>query len=512
MPIPKDERFQQLMGLKEEVLDATVEREVLAHAAGELGLAATTQDAEDLVMKGQVIVLGDAYDWLGDLPFNYDIFKKSFLRSLQASEANYLETQRRELLARTVRDLLESSVAVSEGEVRELYQSRANKLSLRYARYESAEFADLVDPSQAEIEAWVADHREELEQQFATQGSRFTKLPKQARLWVIEQPKSTDAEALQAARKNLADARKRIQGGTDFRTVAREVSSHDTARSGGAYGWVSEDSASGLDPVVDEASSQLEVGELSEVLEGESSLYLVRVTGRREGDVPVEEALPELATEAVKQDKALATAKRAAERDLAAIKAGKPLTEVFALPGGGIEDLGVDGEAARGDPTRPGKAELRETGLFSKDDAVPGLGPMPDLVDAAWASDPDAPLLDQVFESGEAFVVAGLEEKEEASDEGFTEARAELYTALAKRKGQQVTSHFAERHCLEAKARGDIVPTPERIERVVVYDVTTEDGKQPPEMQPYRVCDRVGNRGGFLRSGLAAQAAGGNAG
>ena len=93
--VPKDERMQQAMGVKEEVLESAIERDVLAHAAEEIGLGATVTDAEDLVASGHIVVFGDTFMWTGVDQFNYKVFQ-NFLRSLQVSEGRYYELQRRE--------------------------------------------------------------------------------------------------------------------------------------------------------------------------------------------------------------------------------------------------------------------------------------------------------------------------------------------------------------------------------------------------------------------------------
>ena len=50
--IPKqDKRMQEMMGLKEEVLDAVIERRVLAKAGEEMGLHVDIADAEDLTFE-----------------------------------------------------------------------------------------------------------------------------------------------------------------------------------------------------------------------------------------------------------------------------------------------------------------------------------------------------------------------------------------------------------------------------------------------------------------------------
>ncbi len=531
--IPKDARFQQMLGLKEEILDAAVEREVLYDAGRGLGLQATDADAEELVLAGQFIVLGETLDWLGNLAFNYDIFKKSFLAGLQISEPNYLDLQRRELLARTVRDLIAASVVIGEGELRAAYEQDANRLSLRYARYEALRFGDLVDPTPAEVEAYRTANLEELRKQFTSQGSRFAKLPKQARVFLLEVRKPEPAEptadgdaatapeggetpgdkpgksgaggsvrggggttdGLSRAFGAIQAARKRIEGGEDFRKVAREVSQHESSVRGGELGWVAQSSGSGVDPAVDTQLASLEVGKVSDVIDGSKALYLVLVRERREGDIDEAGALPELAEEGVRRSKGRELARAAAEEDLAAIAAGAALTDVFsggsALGGDGIEQAGTDARR---------KVRLDETGSFAKGTPAPGLGQAPEILAAAWAATPDQSLLDQVFTVGDDLVLVGVVEKTEANDAGFAEARAELYRAAVARKAELVTASWTKRRCIEAKAKGEISANEGRVARLMTYETKLDEAKDI--IKPYEVCDRVGDRGGRLRMGF----------
>lgn len=509
--IPKDARMQQMFGVKEEVLESLIERELLAHAGEEMGLSATAHDAEDLVAHGHMIILGMSVSWLGDLDqFNYKLFK-NLLANYQLPENRFLELQSREVLARTVRDLVRSSVVVPEPVLREQYEATANKLSLHYARYEIAPYADLVDPTDDDVAAWMEAHTDDLKKTLGTQGARFTKLPEQFRVSVIaiDKPAAEAGEELKAAARAKADdARARIDAGSaGFREVAREVSNDEgTARKGGDFGWTGVKVGTGLDPALDEALRGLDVDALSEVIEGDNDFFIARIEGKREGDVPEEDALRELAIEAIAQSKGKELAKVAAEEDRDAVLDGASIDDVFAAPGAvpGLEDAPIDGEDA-GDgetakPARP-KAELRKTGLFSKSAPIPNLGLMPDLVEAAWGSDTETALLGDIFETQGALIVAGLDAKEGATDEGFAEAREELYTAAWMRKGMQITANWAERLCLEAKGKGSVTVSEDKVQRLVTYDVETKEG-EPEGFKPYSVCDRVGNQGGLLRAGM----------
>ncbi len=509
--VPKDARMQKVLGVKEEVLESAIERELLSHAAEEMGLASTQYDAEELVAKGHILVLGDSGYWTGLDQFNYKAFK-NFLSALQIPENRYYELQSREFLARTMRDVVRASAVVSEPELRQAYDATANTLSLRYARYEIGPYADLVDPTDADVQAWVEENGDALRSTLETQGARFTKLPEQVRvsLIAVDKPAPEAGEELAAAaRAQLEAARTRVEDGEDFRTVARATSTHETAPKGGDFGWTGLKVGTGIDPVIDGALASSEIDALSEVLEGEKAWFVIRVEGKREGDVPEEDALAELAAEAIKEAKGKALARVAAEEDRDAVLGGKALGEVFDAPGlggdsGGLEDAPIEGEAEAADPgaqpARP-KAQLRETGSFGKASPIPGLGLMPDLVEKAWSSDDAQTLLPDVYETNGALIIAGLDKKEEATDEGFAEARAELYTTAWQRKGLKVTANWAERLCLEAKGKGQLVVSDDKVKRIVTYDTETKEGEEESEQfKPYSVCDRVGNQGGLLRA------------
>lgn len=535
--VPRDVATQEAYGAREEALEGVVERLLLAHTAEELGLGATEREAEDLILEGHVILFGFTLEFLGETDeFDYSLFKNNWLRPLGIAEQKYLEFQRQEFLARTIRDVIRSSVAVPEADLRKQYDERANQISLRYASYSADAFGQQYDPTDAEIDSYVQSNRDALMTDFAAQGSRFSKLGKQMRAYVIEVPKATAAAADpdeddggsddgaqddandaddaddDAARTALAAARVAITGGEDFRAVARRLSVHPSGPRGGDLGWVGENLGTGLDVVVDEAARAAEVDAVSEVLVGESSYFLVRVTGRREGDVAEDSALKELAAETLRRQRGSALAKEAAEADSAAVlEDGKALTEVFASPdaldselatalGKPLEDVPIEGEDSDAAPTRS-KVALRETGLTPKGQPLEGLGgPAPELLKKAWADESEAELLPGVFAIGDDYVVAGVAEKVTGTDEEYAEQRAALYQRATRQKGESVTARFAERLCLEAKAAGDVVVSDAKVKRLMTYDTTADEKAEPEplEKKPYSVCQRVGNRGGVL--------------
>jgi peptidyl-prolyl cis-trans isomerase D len=521
--LPKEPKMRELVGVNEEILDGMVERILLAHEARKMGLAATSHEAEDVVLAGHVLLFGHRLPWLGlEEKFNYEIFTKNWLGPMRVAEPIYLEQQAEELLAQTLRDLIAASVLVPEPELRREYEAGATTISLRYARYELAAFADLVDPTPAQLDAYVAEHAAELEQRYESQKTRFTALPKQARLLLVRVDDTPEQRAaLEAARAAVAAGTQRLAA------VARAASTHDTATRGGDYGFIDEESqaASDLPDAVRKAVPGLATGAVSEVLSADGSLWLLQVTDRREGDVPKEQAMRELAEEGVREEQGRELARRAAEDDQNAVAGGTPLTDVFAQPGALGETtlfgaapiealpLGEGGEPAEGAPASAGtptdpaagvarpKAELRSSGPLAKGQEVPGLGAIPKLLDDAWAQAGEAELLDEVYEVRDALVVAGVESRRTPTDEEFTEQRQGIYDRLQRPQGLGVLEAWAKRRCFDAKGRGDIKVSEETVKRLTTYDTEPEaegEAAAEPAKQPYSVCDRVGGGGGML--------------
>lgn len=525
--MPKGSAGRKALGANEELIDGAIERLLLVHEAEKMGLASTSTQAEDIVIDGHVMLFGFRLDRLApEDAFSNDLFQNSWLKSLGVVEKNYLEHQSDEFLAQTVRDLVSASVVVPESALWKQYEKTANTISLRYARYEIAAFADLAEPSTERIDAYVADNGDKLDKRYESQKSRFTGLPRQVRLSLIQVEGGEEAKtALQATRATLTDA-------DTFAAAARAQSTHETSGRGGDYGWIDEksDTPSDLPEAVTAALPGLADGAVSEIVEADGSLWLLRAEAHREGDVPKEDALRELASEDLRDEIAKELAMRAAAEDQNAVTAGNAITDVFSQPGalgettlfGGapIENLPVEGEeekkdgpAKEGDEATPEapadpmagrarpKAEMQSTGPVPKGQQIRGLGLVPDLMDDAWAYEGEDELLGNIYEVPGAVVLAGVESKKKASKEDFAEQRELLESNMRRLKSRDVVQAWIKRRCTEAVARKDIKVSDETVTRLTTYDVSdeTKEGEEAPKPEStYTVCSRVGTRGGLL--------------
>ncbi|MFK7931410.1 MAG: peptidylprolyl isomerase [Myxococcota bacterium] len=80
-------------------------------------------------------------------------------------------------------------------------------------------------------------------------------------------------EIVEGALGRQAIARRRIQSGEAFETVARSMSEHPSGRRGGALGTYETGT---MDPAFERAVASVAVGELAPVVQTESAVYLIR--------------------------------------------------------------------------------------------------------------------------------------------------------------------------------------------------------------------------------------------
>ena len=84
-------------------------------------------------------------------------------------------------------------------------------------------------------------------------------------------------------RRKGASIRDRLLAGEDFAVVAREVSQGSKAADGGDWGWIE---PSLLRPEILTACAELDTFEISDLIETDGEIYIVRVDGRQAASIP----------------------------------------------------------------------------------------------------------------------------------------------------------------------------------------------------------------------------------
>ncbi len=121
---------------------------------------------------------------------------------------------------------------------------------------------------------------EEAEDYYENNREQYSKEEVKARHILLRFDESAEEEAIEEGRAKLQTIRERIIDGADFAEMAEEHSEGPTAPKGGDLGWFSKDRM--VAPFA-EAAFKLEKGEVSDIVQTNFGLHLIKVDDRRSG-------------------------------------------------------------------------------------------------------------------------------------------------------------------------------------------------------------------------------------
>ncbi len=362
--------------------------------------------------------------------FDPQVFERSWRRAGFESERNYTEEHRRDLLIRKLQRLISSPVRVSDAQVRESLLRERLRVRLRYAVARAQAFRDRVEISAEDAGRLASEEPERLQGAY------------QARLGEFQQPEQIHVGHIlftgPDAATEAAAAHERLAAGEDFATLARELSQDEATREqGGDLGFFPRGRM--LAPF-EEAAFALEPGALSAPVETERGVHLIRLEERRAGvDKKLEDVAEELARELLRDERARSTARAAAEQMLARLAGGGDFDALAA-------ELGLSSE---------------ETVPFGPlDFAIPGIGRVPGLKEAALALEPERPHADRVFSDVDVFYAISLLERDEPDP---TTLEAEMALARERLQSQargRVLNQWVEARRQSAQQAGKLVLFP----------------------------------------------------
>jgi len=449
--------------LREAVMDGIVDAALLAHEAQRVGFHVTEDDVWTRIRDERTILLtiGGEQGPGGAIPVSYfqnddgnfdpDRAKEFIQNYLRRSIREFAEWQTTEMLANRMRQTLLASVAVSPREVWNAYVREAEKAQIHYVRFSPSYYSDALRPTDEEITTWMAANTEAVDQEYTANRHRYTGLEPQVRAEhiLIKAGAEASDEVKASARARAEALLARARGGESFEDLARE-NSEDTgsARRGGDLGYNPRGRMVGP---FDEAQFALELDQISDIVETRFGYHIIKVVGKREGDVPEAEAKREVSEGLYRRARASELAQQAATAALAWVNeeghSWDDLDEHLAHP----EAAAVDpetGEAApedvaERDPLAPHVEQSREFG--PTDTPISGPFDTGDLVHAVFqmneGSMPEAPLA-----MGQEFVIFSVDSRQTATEEGLTDERREslMNGLLVAKQREALKAHLRE--------------------------------------------------------------------
>ncbi len=422
-----NEQMAKQLRLAEQVLLDLENQVLLRHGAEEMGLGITDTELKDEVVRLPGFSVGGR--------FNYERYKRA-LAYQRKTPKQFEEALRQDLLVKKMQEFLIDTVHVSRSELLEEYARAREKVDLEYVAFDLEAYREKERPSQEEIDAFTVKEEARIRSAYEAGISDY-KRPAQVRARHILIRVSSDApgdeieHARAEAERLAAEARKR---GADFAALAREHSQDGTtAPEGGALGWFSADQ---MAEPFSKAAFDAKPGEIVAPVWTEFGWHVIRVEEKRPAlDRQLEEVKGEIAARLLRDDRALASARKDAQEFLARA-AGAPDLASLKRP-----------RAARHGSTGPFTREVGE---------IPGLGPSAETIQAGFGLTAEAPLAPQPVRADDRLLVLRLKERISAPDDPPEEDLSPLRQQLLDRKRQKAMDLWLRSERARAEREGEI--------------------------------------------------------
>lgn len=353
-----------------QVLDALLQREILAQAAEHAGIRVTTDMATDKILEGEFLVMGMPVDgrnmYFRDGLFDYERLEAQVNAMGLPNVDQFVEEQQRELQAEAMRDLLLRGSVASPEEARARFVHENTKATVDVVQFRPGDYRRQLHLSAEDVDGYLKAHESEVRAKYDADSVLYQDRGKEARIrqifigrkqGAVVQPGQAEGEGGGAAAAEekpdpglvaAREAHVKLEGGADFALLAIELSEDErTKAKGGDLGWRSVESPGlGARELVDAVAS-LEPGKISDVITTTRGYYILKVEDTREGDLSFEQVQREIAETMALEAYSKAAARRDAERALARAKAGvaegKTLEDLFerqqAPPQPGLDQL-----------------------------------------------------------------------------------------------------------------------------------------------------------------------------
>lgn len=427
--------FEEAKGenLKGKVLDELIDRELLAQAAEDRGMRVGDEELVDYIKQ----------QFFGpDRPFDREEYKRLVNGYFQTTEPRFEEQVRREILAARMEKLISEAVSVSPAELQTEFDARFNRADLEFLRIDPNFFKDVETPSKTLVAAWVETHGTDIEAHYNEHINRYrTSKQVKARHILAKVEKDADDAAKAAARAKIEGAQKRIQGGEDFATVAKEVSEDvGTKDKGGDLGLFG---SGRMVPAFEKAAFALKAGETSEIVETRFGFHVIRVEEVKEAEVKeLADVRDEIAEKIMLENARGDKAKELANQAIANLKAGKVWSE---LNIDGLKLPPKEGEepSLSKDPYAP---RVESTGFFAMNARyVPRIGVSKEVVSAAFALSAEQPVAETAYEVSGRYYVLRLKDREAPAPDKFDSEKDSIEQSLLRTRKSAVRKSFLDK-------------------------------------------------------------------
>lgn len=285
------------LNVKQQTLNSLIEDRLVTAEADKLEVLVSDKELQDSLMSIKAFQRDGAFD--------LELYKKVLGLNAMTPEM-YEQLQRKALRQQKVRDMVLSSINVSDMEAENWYRYQNTKMAVDYIHVDPESFTDVV-PTPEQIEKQYTENKT-LYQSAPKRIAMFLKFSPQdykdqvsvtdaqvkdyydqntakfvtpekveARHILIRVEEDADQEAVDAAREKAWAVYERAGNGEDFAELAKETSEGPSAESGGYLGAFEQKSM--VKPFADKAFA-MKAGEISEPVRTMFGWHVIKVEAR----------------------------------------------------------------------------------------------------------------------------------------------------------------------------------------------------------------------------------------
>ena len=473
-----NDEFLERMNLKQNTIQMLINTELQLQEAKKQGITVSTDDIQKKIASIQVFQKGDVFD------------KGQYLQVLKANHllpGDYEKGVKDSLIIDKVQKKITDTINITDKEIEDTFAGENKKINLQYiavdgamfekdavaadgeaqayfeknkasfklptmikAAYISIPFKDLLQKakiSEAEIKEYYEKNINEFQIRPASGASDMKKAKEEARLMPFKEAKDIIIKKLTetGAKKLALDTASEIQKAVI--SEKREMKDEATKKK---LKLVETGPFSERDMKIElvrnaelkKAAFSLKAGEISNAVETESSVYIIKILDKKEEHIPGYEEAAASVKNALIKGKAMEKAKEAADAILKRLKQGEGFQKLASklVPAG----------FKQGDGYTTG-----ESGFFTKVEgyiANMGLsvGDKPDM----FSLTKENPYYSQAIPHGNKFYIFGLKDIKEADKAEFEAKKAQIKDRLLKEKQQDSLNKWL--NDLKSKAKIEI--------------------------------------------------------
>jgi peptidyl-prolyl cis-trans isomerase D len=466
--------------LRQQAVRQLIQQAELQYESERMGLNVSDQEFRDELQYGpykQAFFPGGK--WIGAAKY------KEMLSQGGTTVENFERDVRLDLLQRKLVNLIGASATATDSEVEAAYKEQNTKVKFEYAVLKLDDVSKTIKPTDTELKAFyeankarytnsIPEKRQikyfvlsdknfadkvtvdpaEIQRAYSANQNAY-RIPERVKVRhiLIEMPKpgpdgKVDQKAVDEARTKAQDVLKQVKATGDWEGLAKKYSGDPGSKDkGGELGWLNKGQTV---PEFEKVAFGQNKGQISDPVQSSFGFHIIQTEDKEDAHLkPLAEVKPQI-EEAIKQEKIKGMVSQAAT-DAEAIAQKQGLEKAASKYG----------------------AEVITSNPIAKNDALPGIGAQPQLMDAIFSADEKSgPQSTETPQSTVVFQVTKIEPArtpslEEIKDRVTTDFKNQRAADILRRKTQEMADRAHAEHDLAkaAKEAGATVKTSDLVSR-----------------------------------------------